>query len=60
MLGMVLSSRRWLLRDIIVESCWRWRYQGDVGHGVISLPSHAGDGTAEATLAMTLPMTLLM
>jgi hypothetical protein len=32
--------------DGIVESCSRWRYRGDVGHGVMSLSGHAGDGAA--------------
>jgi hypothetical protein len=34
--------------DSAVESCRRWRYRGDVGHGVMSLSSHAGDGAAES------------
>jgi hypothetical protein len=31
---MALLSRRWLCRDVVVESCWRWRYRVDVDHGV--------------------------
>jgi hypothetical protein len=47
--------------DGIVKSCWQWRCQGDVSHGVMSLPSHVSDGVAvaEAALAMTLPVTML-
>jgi hypothetical protein len=31
------------------ESCWRRCCRDDIGHGVISLPSYAGNGAAEAT-----------
>jgi hypothetical protein len=40
-LVMTLSNRRWLLRD-----------RGDIGRGVISLLSHAGNGVAEVILVV--------
>jgi hypothetical protein len=30
------------------NQCWQWRCQGDIGRGAMSLPSHAGDGTAKS------------
>jgi hypothetical protein len=42
-----------------VESCWQWRCRGDVSHGMMSLPNHAGYGVAKATLAVVLPTTML-
>jgi hypothetical protein len=44
--------RYWLWHDVVAESCWRWRCQGDVGYGVMSLSSLANDGVAKAMLAM--------
>jgi hypothetical protein len=40
------TDATWLWRS--AESCWRWRCQGDVDCGVMSLLSHAGDGAAES------------
>jgi hypothetical protein len=40
------------VHDVAIGSCWWWRCRGDVGRGVISLSSHAGDGVAKVTLAM--------
>jgi hypothetical protein len=58
----------WSLRDVIAESCWRWRCWGGLavawchcrvmlamgppwwlGHGAMSVMSHAGDGATKAT-----------
>jgi hypothetical protein len=36
------------LRDVDVESCWRWRPRGDIGRGAMSLSSHVDDGAAES------------
>jgi hypothetical protein len=38
--------------DGATESCCRRSYRCDVSHGMLSLPSHAGDGIAEVTLVM--------
>jgi hypothetical protein len=50
----------WPWRNVIADSCSRCRRRVmlamalpcHVSHGVMSLPSHAGDGAAKATLAM--------
>jgi hypothetical protein len=52
MLAMALPRRRWPWRDVVVESCWQWCWQGDVGHGVMSLLSYASDGVTETTLVV--------
>jgi hypothetical protein len=49
---MALPRQRWSWRDVTVKSCMRWRSQGDVGRGVMLLPSIADDGAADAMLAM--------
>jgi hypothetical protein len=49
------AEATWLWHDVTVESYWRWHYQDDVGHGTMSLLSHAGDDAAEV---MVLPRRL--
>jgi hypothetical protein len=34
------------------SQCWQWRYQGDIGRGVMSLSSLADDSANKATLAV--------
>jgi hypothetical protein len=54
----------WSWRDVAAESCWRWCYRVDVGHGTMSLSGHASDDATEATVlprqlgcgAMSMPM----
>jgi hypothetical protein len=59
MVEMALLRRRWPWRDVAVESYWRWRCQGDIGCGVMSLPSLPGNGAVEAMLLVALLMTML-
>jgi hypothetical protein len=33
---------------MLLSQCWSWHYWGNVGHGVMSLPSRAGDGDAKS------------
>jgi hypothetical protein len=37
------------VNDGIVEHCWRWRCRVDIGHGMLLLLSHVGDGAADVT-----------
>jgi hypothetical protein len=48
--GAAEVTRLWC--DVAAESCWRWHCRNDVGHGAMSLPSHAGDNAAEATVSL--------
>jgi hypothetical protein len=48
---MSLSSH---VDDGAAESYWRWHCRGDVGRGVMSLPSHGSDGVAQSMLVVAL------
>jgi hypothetical protein len=50
LLVMVLPRRCWTWCDVATELCWRCHCQDDVGHGMMLLSSHTGDGTNEVTL----------
>jgi hypothetical protein len=50
MLAMALSRRRWLWRNVAIDD--------HANDDVLSPPSHAGDGVAEATLSMALSATM--
>jgi hypothetical protein len=52
LLVMALPRQCWSWCDIAIESCWWWRCQGDIGHGMMSLSSLASDATAEVTLVV--------
>jgi hypothetical protein len=38
--------------DGAVESCWRWRCRGDIGHGAMLLSSHVGYSATKVMLVM--------
>jgi hypothetical protein len=52
MLAMALPRQRWLWCDVTIESCWRWCCRVDVGCGMMSPWSHAGDDADELVLAV--------
>jgi hypothetical protein len=49
---MALLRQHWSWRDVTIKSCMRWLSQGDVGRGVMLLPSIADNGAADAMLAV--------
>jgi hypothetical protein len=56
---MALLRQRWPWRDVAAESGWRWRYRGDVGHGMTLALSFAGNGVTNAMLVVALPTSML-
>jgi hypothetical protein len=47
------TKATWPQHDVDIESRWRWRCRGDVGHCAMLMPSHAGNAAAMVTLAAT-------
>jgi hypothetical protein len=43
-----VPSSQVMLVIVLSSQCCQWHYRGNVARGVMSLPSHIGDGIAES------------